>query len=275
MILIGVKSKYGSCNGSCTGFIIFKSFILFCISCKSKPFITSFAGLLYFGSIPKKDLFLIRFFYLFFMTFYIFSEIFSGFFSQFLDVLSIISIFFGIFIIVSKNPIVSVLFLIMLFSTISVYLILIGAKFIGISYLLVYVGAVSILFLFILMLINIRVSELISDTNNNIPLAILTILAFINPINNILPDQIVRSDSFLDILFKGEINKFSDYLKSNSQISYVSSKNWDNNIYDSIDIVTIGNILYTSYSIWLIITSVILLLAMVGAIVITIKQKDV
>lgn len=209
------------------------------------------------------------------MTFYIFSEIFSGFFSQFLDVLSIISIFFGIFIIVSKNPIVSVLFLIMLFSTISVYLILIGAKFIGISYLLVYVGAVSILFLFILMLINIRVSELISDTNNNIPLAILTILAFINPINNILPDQIVRSDSFLDILFKGEINKFSDYLKSNSQISYVSSKNWDNNIYDSIDIVTIGNILYTSYSIWLIITSVILLLAMVGAIVITIKQKDV
>ncbi len=49
--------------------------------------------------------------------------------------------------------------------------------FIGLSYLLVYVGAVSILFLFILMLINIRVSELM-ETNNNIPLAIITILAF-------------------------------------------------------------------------------------------------
>lgn len=209
------------------------------------------------------------------MTIYVLNEVFFGFLSQFLDLLSIISILFGIFIIVSKNPIVSVLFLIMLFSSISIYLILLGAKFIGISYLLVYVGAVSILFLFILMLINIRVSELISDTNNNIPLAILTILAFINPINQILPDQNVRYDSFIDILFKGEINKLSDYITNNNQISYVSSKSWDGNITDSVDIMSIGNVLYSSYSIWLIISSIILLLAMVGAIVITIKQKDV
>lgn len=209
------------------------------------------------------------------MTIYVLNEVFFGFLSQFLDLLSIISIFFGIFIIVSKNPIVSVLFLIMLFSSISVYLILLGAKFIGISYLLVYVGAVSILFLFILMLINIRVSELISDTNNNIPLAILTILAFINPINKILPDHNVRYDSFIDVLFKGEINKLSDYITSNNQISYVSSKSWDGNITDTIDIMSIGNVLYSSYSIWLIISSIILLLAMVGAIIITIKQKDV
>lgn len=201
-------------------------------------------------------------------------EIFSGFLYQFLDLLSIISILFGIFIIVSKNPIVSVLFLIMLFSTISLYLILIGAKFIGISYLLVYVGAVSILFLFILMLINIRISELVSDTNNNIPLALLTILAFINPINHIIPDQNIRYDSFIDFLFKGEINKLSEYL-TNNKIYYVSSKSWENNIYDSIDIMTIGNTLYTNYSIWLIISSIILLLAMVGAIIITIKQKNV
>lgn len=66
-----------------------------------------------------------------------------------------------------------------MFSSIACYLIFIDLKFIGISYLLVYVGAVSILFLFILMLINIRVSELISDTNNNIPLGILTVLAFL------------------------------------------------------------------------------------------------
>jgi NADH-ubiquinone oxidoreductase chain 6 len=158
------------------------------------------------------------------MYIYILNEIFFGFISQFLDILAIISILFGIFIIVSKNPIVSVLFLILLFSSISIYLILLGATFIGISYLLVYVGAVSILFLFILMLINIRVSELISDTNNNIPLAILTILAFVNPINQILPDQNIKYDSFIDILFKGEINKFFDYFKYDNQISYVSSK---------------------------------------------------
>jgi NADH-ubiquinone oxidoreductase chain 6 len=57
------------------------------------------------------------------------------------------------------------------------------------------------------------------------------------------------------------------------QISYVSSNNWDGNIVDITDIISIGNIMYTSYSIWLLITSIILLLAMVGAIVITIKQK--
>ena len=209
------------------------------------------------------------------MTIYVIHEVFFGFLSQFLDILSIISILFGIFIIVSKNPIISVLFLILLFSTISVYLILLGAKFIGISYLLVYVGAVSILFIFILMLINIRVSELISDTNNNIPLAILTIIAFINPINQILPDQNARYDSFIDVLFKGEINKLFDYFINNNQVTYVSSKTWDGSLTDSIDIMSIGNILYSSYSIWLIISSIILLLAMVGSIVITIKQKDV
>src|ERR1700760_2734128 len=142
---------------------------------------------------------------------YILYEMSFGYSTGFLDILAILSILLGIFIIVTKNPIISVLYLILLFSSISCYLIFLGAKFIGISYLLVYVGAVSILFLFILMLINIRVSELISDTNNNIPLAILTILAFINPINHILPDQNVRHDSFIDILFKGELDKLFNF----------------------------------------------------------------
>lgn len=236
----------------------------------------SLAGIAFILVQFQKKIFLFeKTLFLFFMSVYVLNEVFFGFISQFLDLLSIISILFGIFIIVSKNPIVSVLFLIMLFSTISIYLILIGAKFIGISYLLVYIGAVSILFIFILMLINIRVSELVSDTNNNIPLAILTILAFINPINQILPDQNVRYDSFIDLLFKGEISKVSQYLTSNNQISFVSSKTWDGNITDSIDIMSIGNVLYTNYSVWLIISSVILLLAMVGAIIITVKQKDV
>src|ERR1700753_1503086 len=105
-----------------------------------------------------------------------------------LNIIIILSLLFGIFIIISKNPIVSVLHLIMLFSCISCYLIFLGINFIGISYLLVYVGAVSILFLFILMLINIRTSELISNTNNNIPLAILVILAIYIPYNNLLPN---------------------------------------------------------------------------------------
>src|SRR5882757_3383451 len=114
-------------------------------------------------------------------------DIYNGYSVNALNIIVAICILSGIFIIISKNPIVSVLFLILLFSSISCYLILIGIKFIGLSYLLVYVGAVSILFLFILMLINIRVSELISDTSNNIPLAVLAVLAFFIPFSNILP----------------------------------------------------------------------------------------
>lgn len=185
---------------------------------------------------------------------FIIEDISGGFHPMFLYVIIGISILSGILIITSKNPIVSVLYLILLFASISCYLIFIGLKFIGISYLLVYVGAVSILFLFILMLINIRVSELISDTSNSIPLSIISLIAFYVPLKNELP---------------GNENIYTN----KQSVYYVSSNNWDGTISDISDITSIGNIMYTSHSMWLIITSIILLLAMVGSIIITIKQK--
>src|SRR3954469_13500702 len=97
----------------------------------------------------------------------------NGYTDEFLDLFSLFSILCGIFVIISKNPIISVLFLIGLFLSIAGYLIMLGVTFIGLSYLLVYVGAVSILFLFILMLINIRISELLGNTNNSLPLGII------------------------------------------------------------------------------------------------------
>lgn len=182
-------------------------------------------------------------------------------------IFTILSLILGIFIIITKNPIISVLYLILLFSSISCYLILIGIKFIGISYLLVYVGAVSILFIFILMLINIRVSELISDTNNNIPLAILTIIAFFVPLSNLYPEPKIKYNYAIS-----EFNKLLEDTIDIKQVSYVTSKDWDGNLLDSTDIMSIGNIMYTTYCMWLLITSIILLLAMVGSIVITISK---
>lgn len=199
------------------------------------------------------------------LNLYYISDIFSGFFAMFLDIIMIISLLAGILTIIAKNPIVSVLYLILLFSSISCYLIFIGVKFIGISYLLVYVGAVSILFLFILMLINIRVSELVSDTNNYIPLAILTVLAFFVPLSSLLPDK--------KLILDQQGLQTDSFFSNADQLVYVSSNSWDNCIVNVSDITSIGNIMYTSYSMWLIITSIILLLAMVGSIVITIKQK--
>jgi NADH-ubiquinone oxidoreductase chain 6 len=151
---------------------------------------------------------------------YVLYEMSFGYSTGFLDLLAILSIILGIFIIVTKNPIISVLYLILLFSSISCYLIFIGIKFIGISYLLVYVGAVSILFLFILMLINIRVSELISDTNNNLPLALITIIAFFIPFNNLLPDAKTKFN-----ILGFELNKLLQDVTNTKQISYVTSKN--------------------------------------------------
>jgi NADH-ubiquinone oxidoreductase chain 6 len=57
-------------------------------------------------------------------------------------------------------------------------------------------------------------------------------------------------------------------------VVYISSTNWDNSLVDTTHISIIGNIMYTNYAIWLIIVSVILLLAMIGCIVITIKQRE-
>ena len=187
----------------------------------------------------------------------------NGFTYEIVDVLFFLSTLFGILIIVSKNPIISVLFLIGLFLCISVLLISYGFIFIGLSYISVYVGAVSILFLFILMLINIRISELLNENNNDIPLAIILIMLLFYEITEIIPSNYNNNVA----IFSEWFNNFSE------EIVYVSSKGWDNSLVDITQITAIGNVLYTNYAIWLIIASMILLLAMVGAIVITIKQR--
>jgi NADH-ubiquinone oxidoreductase chain 6 len=64
-----------------------------------------------------------------------------------------------------------------------------------------------------------------------------------------------------------------DSIKDNT-LFYVSSKIWDGNLAESNHITSIGNIMYTNYNLWLILASFILLLAMTGAIIITIKSSN-
>jgi NADH-ubiquinone oxidoreductase chain 6 len=168
-------------------------------------------------------------------TLFILNETFTnGYTVEILDFISILSIFCGIFVIVSKNPIVSVLYLIGLFLSISSYLILLGISFIGLSYLLVYVGAVSILFLFILMLINVRISELLSDTSNSIPLGIIIIIALNIPIYQILPNNMLAfspldfNNPLKDLLHNNLFNYFFIFLelkynKEDNNIIYIVS----------------------------------------------------
>lgn len=210
----------------------------------------------------------------------------NGYMVAFISIISLICTFFAIFVIISKNPIVSVLFLIGLFIGIACYLFMLGLNFIGLSYLLVYVGAVSILFLFILMLINVRVSELLNDTSKSIPLVSIIVICFSYSIIEILPFNISSfNGSVGDINMATISNNSSSYsmyytidifmsFANNFTIKYIFSKFWDGSMADSTHIASIGNIMYTSYCMWLIITSIILLLAMVGSIVITIKQSS-
>lgn len=118
--------------------------------------------------------------------------------TPFINILEITFIIFGICVIISKNPIVSILYLIGLFLIVSVYLILIGINFIGISYLLVYIGAVSILFLFILMLIDIRLSELQSNTINNLIIGSLLGIGLYNPIFNLFKSNISYNNQYIN-----------------------------------------------------------------------------
>jgi NADH-ubiquinone oxidoreductase chain 6 len=159
----------------------------------------------------------------------------NGYNIEILDILSLIAILCGILVIITKNPIESVLFLIGLFMCIASILTILGLNFIGLSYLLVYVGAVSILFLFILMLINVRVSELLNNTRNSIPLAIIILILFNYPVRQIIPYSI-SYDNFSDIsdtsnsIFFGLLNipinilfKLRGIILENREVYYVTS----------------------------------------------------
>jgi NADH-ubiquinone oxidoreductase chain 6 len=122
----------------------------------------------------------------------------------------------SILIIINKNPVISILYLISLFLSVSLYLIILDVTFVGLSYLLVYIGAVSILFLFILMLIDIRISELHENNNNNIYLGIVIIILFYNVVNNIniIYNNIYTYDNILKKLFffyQNDIVNYTSY----------------------------------------------------------------
>ena len=92
-----------------------------------------------------------------------------------LDILSFGTILSSILVITSKNPVVAVIFLISLFINTAGYLIISGIGFVGIAYILVYIGAITVLFLFVIMMINIRLVDILEvgrDYTKNLPLAL-------------------------------------------------------------------------------------------------------
>ncbi len=172
--------------------------------------------------------------------------------SIFFYTFSVIAIVSAIMVIVSKNTVHSVFFLILDFISISCLFIMIGAEFLGMIMLIVYVGAVAILFLFVVMMLNVaqQKNQWFSTTksSSHIPVGlIISLIIFFELIIVIggwkyKPDLIISLSS-LDI---------------SKEITNTHA---------------IGNILYTDYIHLFQLSGMILLVAMIGAIILTFRQR--
>tara|TARA_B100000945_G_C20336612_1_gene575237 strand:- start:2 stop:634 length:633 start_codon:yes stop_codon:yes gene_type:complete len=165
---------------------------------------------------------------------------------------SIIAIVSAIFVIVSRNTVHAVFFLILDFISISCLFIMIGAEFLGMMMLIVYVGAVAVLFLFVVMLMNVTEQKLSwfrgTKKSGHIPVG-LVIGAVI------LLELIVIVGGW-------------KYKSTFSETKFLSFDN------DLTNTHMIGNVLYTEYIHLFQVSGIILLLAMIGAIVLTFRKRD-
>jgi|SRR5690554_4997664 NADH-ubiquinone oxidoreductase chain 6 len=193
-----------------------------------------------------------------------------------LDLLTFLSVLSAILVITATSPIISVLFLIAVFVNLAGYLILLGINFIALSYIMVYIGAIAILFLFVIMMLNVRLTEITqvgAQYSRNIPLAIIisSVLSYLISSNAITS----RLDNVY--LITALFDKFNFWtLGVNYSSPYINVG--FNTIYSNIfvnyeQIQAIGNIMYSSYGLYLILCSFILLLAMIGPIIITLDRK--
>jgi len=150
-------------------------------------------------------------------------------------------------VILSKNPVHSIFYLILVFCGAATLLISLGAEFLGLILIIVYVGAVAVLFLFVVMMLNIKVIELNANFINYLPLsAILFLFVF------------TELFTYMDFVFP--IVDTTGYI------------NWAHELNREQNIVLLGLILYTHFFHFFLITSLILLVAMIGSIVLTLNH---
>jgi len=211
-----------------------------------------------------------------------------------LNFLSIGTLLSGILTITAKNPVISVIYLIFTFVLAAGYLILIGIQFIGISYIIVYVGAIAVLFLFVIMMINIKLTDILetgTQYTKNLPLAISIGSLFLYLFYNIIPFNFNNIPSLLFASAKSQLNILNYYnLFIDTPIKNISAAQVNENlafspifnnalfanndfyILNFLQIEVLGHTLYTYAAILLIILSFILLLAMFATIVLSKKN---
>ena len=199
----------------------------------------------------------------------------------FIDILAFGTLFSSVLVITSKNPVIAVTFLIAVFVNAAGYLILMGVGFIGISYIIIYIGAITVLFLFVIMMINIKLTDILetgTQYTKNIPLALALGSLFIYEIFTIMPfslNNVPAISALLDMLTKLNVLVVYPDIKSVTEINTALDPSIaDMSFVNFLQIQAIGQGLYTYGAIWLILCSVILLLAMVAPIFISKISKN-
>jgi NADH-ubiquinone oxidoreductase chain 6 len=196
-----------------------------------------------------------------------------------LDLLAFGAVLSGVLVITSKNPVISVLFLISVFVNAAGYLLLLGVGFVGISYLIVYVGAIAILFLFVVMMLNIQLTEIVSvgrEYTKNLPLGLIVGSLFFFEMLSIIPASEAGSMGLPLGLFNSINGLFlgvdSSSIGSNVHMTFTGPAA-DDSFANFIQIEAIGQGLYTYGSIWLLLGSIILLLSMLGPIALCLRSS--
>ena len=199
-----------------------------------------------------------------------------------IEVLAFLALLSSVLVITSKNPVIAVIFLISLFINVALYLILVGVGFIGITYIILYVGAITVLFLFVIMMINIKLTDILetgSQYTKNLPLALAIGSLFIYEFFNIIPfsiNNVSGLSALLNLLTSLNGLILSTDISSINEVNTASNPIIaDTSFTNFLQIEAIGQGLYTYGAFWLIITSVILLLAMVAPIFISKKTTQV
>jgi len=173
---------------------------------------------------------------------------------------STLSIIFSFFVIISKNPIHSILSLILVFFNAAALLILLGAEFLAMLFVIVYVGAVAVLFLFVIMMLNIKTSNLSISMYRYLPISILF-------------GSVFFSELFV-IFYFDLVSISTDSIISAIDFNSIYFNSWANSVYPLNNVFALGQLLYTYFSYLFIVSGIILLVSMIGAISLTLHRRN-
>lgn len=167
---------------------------------------------------------------------------------------SVLIVVCSFFVISSSNTIHSVLFLILVFFNSSILLILMGVEFLSLIFIIIYVGAIAVLFLFVIMMLNVKIIELTEMMFKYVPLSALMGFIFI-------------FEAYIMVF-----NDMSTFSLFNLRDEVVLI-NWIFHLNDMTNIKVLGQLIYTYNFFSFMLSGLILLLAMIGSIVLTLTFR--